>query len=479
MLTQSNSHPHLQPQPYTLCRSLLETIWHAANGASQQTANVSFTGQGCLPSFFAVTELASASMGAAGLAAASLLETLRHANGLAADSSLCVEVDQRLASFWFASTLRPLGWQLPKPKEVPATDYLAQDGWLRLHTNASHHLDAALRVLKCPPNPEAMAQAVSTWRRDELEARVLAEGGCAATMMSAEQWVRHPQGQALQKEALINWADGLHGKNQTWTPAPGQPLQGLKVLDMTRVLAGPTATRMLAGLGAEVLRVDAPMWDESNAPEMTLGKHCAELDLRQADQRVHWLKLLSEADILVHGYRSDALANMGLDAEARQRIRPGLVDVSLDAYGFTGPWANRRGFDSLVQMSIGIAQAGQQLAQSARPEPLPVQALDHATGYLLATAALRGLEHRVKTGKGTIARCSLARTGTLLMTTRDPSGLNRPRLAPETPDDISQTIEHTAWGPAHRLKWPVTVSDIAMRWSVGAGPLKRDNANWR
>lgn len=462
-----------------LSRKLLETIWQAAGGASSQTANVIFTGSGgSLPSFYAVTELAAASMGAAGLAVSSLIESLHEAHGHTTTSTISVEVDQRLASFWFSSTLRPEGWEPVKHNEVPAADYQAQDGWLRLHTNAPHHLKAALTVLKCDATPEAMAQAVSTWKRDALEARVLAEGGCAATMMTPNQWQQHPQGQAILKEALIDWTEGQPGPHQAWVLDPMQPLKGLKVLDMTRVLAGPTATRMLAGLGAHVLRIDAPMWNESNAPEMTLGKHCAELDLREADQRALWVKLLSEADILVHGYRSDALSGMGLDAEARQRIRPGLVDVSLDAYGFTGPWSNRRGFDSLVQMSIGIAQVGQQLAQSSRPEPLPVQALDHATGYLLATAALKGLEYRVKTGKGSISRASLARTGTLLLTTLDPSGLSRPHLRTETPEDLSQTIENTAWGPAKRLKWPVSVSGVEMRWPIGAGPLKRHDARW-
>lgn len=458
-------------------RSLLETIWQAVRGTTPETTKVTFTGQGSLPSFFCVTELAAASMGAAGLAVASLVEALNAADGHHQKTD-CVQVDRRLASFWFASTLRPEGWALPANTEVGAADYLAQDGWIRLHTNASHHLTAALSVLQCAATHEAMAQAVSFWTRETLEARILAAGGCAATMRSAEQWHQHPQGQALLKEALIDWADGERGTAGPWPFEHTQPLKGLKVLDMTRVLAGPAATRMLAGLGAQVLRIDSPMWDESNAPEMTLGKRCAELDLRLPDQRAQWIKLLGEADVLVHGYRSDALAHLGLDAQARQRIRPGLVDVSLDAYGFTGPWANRRGFDSLVQMSMGIAQAGQQLAQSARPLPLPVQALDHATGYLLATAVLRGLENRVKTGIGCIARASLARTGALLLTTLDPDGLSRPLLAPETLGDLSTTAEHTHWGPAKRVSWPVQITGIEMKWSMGAGPLKRDEARW-
>lgn len=474
MPQKKNNHVNTTTE---LSRSLLETMWQAAKGAATETDRVSFTGQGSLPSFFCVTELAAASMGTAGLATASLIETL-HASCGQHHQTHSVQVDRRLASFWFASTIRPQGWVPPTFIEVGAADYLAEDGWLRLHTNASHHLEATLRVLKCAATSEAMARAVSSWKCDALEAEILTAGGCAATMRSAEQWYQHPQGQAILQEPLIAWTDGEQGTAGPWAFEQAQPLKSLKILDMTRVLAGPAATRMLAGLGAQVLRIDSPTWNESNAPEMTLGKHCAELDLHQADQRAQWIKLLGTADVLVHGYRSDALASLGLDAQTRQRIRPGLVDVSLDAYGFTGPWARRRGFDSLVQMSIGIAQAGQQLAQSARPRPLPVQALDHATGYLLATAVLRGLEQRVRTGKGSIARASLARTGALLLTTLDPRGLSRPLLASETLEDLSATTEHTGWGPAKRVKWPVRVTGVEMKWPAGTGPLKRDAAHW-
>jgi len=417
-------------------------------------------------------------MGAAGLALASLIQALEQASENLVQSPLAVKVDRRLASFWFATTLRPKGWTLPKHAELAGADYLAKDGWLRLHTNAPHHKEAALRVLKCAPTSQAVTEAVATWAREDLVERVIAQGGCAATMFSPEQWLQHPQGQAVLKEPLIHWALGHPSEKKLWSFERAQPLKGLKILDMTRVLAGPAATRILAGLGAEVLRIDAPMWEESNAPEMTLGKKCAELDLRDAAQREQWIELLREADVLVHGYRSDALARLGLDVQARQEICPGLIDVSLDAYGFSGPWHHRRGFDSLVQMSMGIAYAGQQFAQSARPAPLPVQALDHATGYLMATAVLRGLEQRLRRGHGSIACASLARTGALLMTTMDAAAINRPTLAPEGSDDLGAEIEVTAWGPARRIVWPLTVTDVEMRWALGAGPLKRHPPSW-
>jgi hypothetical protein len=459
-----------------LAQQLLKAIWLAAQGNEHALHRVTFKGAGELPSAFAVTDLAAAATGAAGLALSSLLD----ASGVAPLST--VTVDRRLASFWFAHSLRPDGWKPPSAEDFVMGDYLTTDGWIRLHTNAAHHRAAALRALNlsAPTGRADVAQAVASWTADALEARVLTEGGCAATMRSWQDWQAHAQGQAVLSEPLLHWQPGAPMAKPLWPFNRSRPLQGLKVLDMTRVLAGPSATRMLAGLGAEVLRVDPPWWDEPTlAPEMTLGKRCTRLDLRNASERERWVSLLSEADILVHGYRSDALSALGLDTEQRQIIRPGLVDVSLDAYGFTGPWRHRRGFDSLVQMSMGIAHAGQQLAGSAKPKPLPVQALDHATGYILATAALRGLEIRLRTGAGSIARASLARTGALLMTTLNHAEKSNQALAPETEADQAQAIENTYWGSARRLHWAVEVSGVNMQWDRPSGPLGSSEATWK
>lgn len=479
--------PNTTPSHH-VATQLIKEIWLAAQGNEKLLNRVTFKGEGELPSAFAVTDLAAAAMGAAGLALSSLLDAIESVSAPAASSTndltstQTVIVDRRLASFWFAYSLRPLGWKPPSAEDFVMGDYQTSDGWIRLHTNAPHHRAATLRALKltAPTGRADIAQAVATWLADALEAKVIAEGGCAATMRSWQDWQAHPHGQAVLNEPLVALQPGSVIANPRWSFNRSRPLQGLKVLDMTRVLAGPSATRMLAGLGAEVLRVDPPWWDEPTlAPEMTLGKRCARLDLRNPSERERWISLLSEADILVHGYRSDALSALGLDAEQRQIIRPGLVDISLDAYGFTGPWKHRRGFDSLVQMSMGIAHAGQQRAGSAQPKPLPVQALDHATGYILATAALRGLEIRLRTGRGSIARASLARTGALLMTTLGHSEKNNQALALETEADQAPAIEDTHWGAARRLYWPVEVSGIMMQWDQPSGPLGTSEAIWQ
>jgi crotonobetainyl-CoA:carnitine CoA-transferase CaiB-like acyl-CoA transferase len=253
-------------------------------------------------------------------------------------------------------------------------------------------------------------------------------------------------------------------------------LAGIRVLDLTRVLAGPTASRFLAGLGANVLRIDSPTWNEPGVvPEMTLGKHCARLNLLDPVDRAVFEGLLKDADILLHGYRADALDNLGFGVERRRHLAPGLIDVALNAYGWNGPWQNRRGFDSLVQMSSGIAEAGQRWQQAEKPTPLPVQALDHATGYLMAASALRLLTERLNTGRGGSARLSLARTAKLLI--EHGPGTSE-ALRAEDEQDQGSFLEQTPWGPAHRLQVPVKISGTPIQWALPATELGSHHPQW-
>ncbi|MGH8334338.1 MAG: CoA transferase, partial [Pseudomonas sp.] len=364
---------------------------------------VKFTSSGALPSAFAVTDLACASIAAAGQAAS---EWLQQQTGRLPS----LEVDRRLASFWFATSIRPVGWSVPPLWDPVAGDYATKDGWIRLHTNAPHHRAAAEKVLGASADRAAMASKVAQWAKSDLEQAVVEAGGCAAEMRSWAQWQAHPQGQAVNAEPLIQFADNSRQNAKPWQGSVAQPMAGIKVLDLTRVLAGPIASRFLAGLGADVLRIDPPTWNEPGVvPEVTLGKRCARLDLHDKTDRAVFESLLKDADILLHGYRADALERLGYSVAEREKLAPGLIDVSLNAYGWSGPWQNRRGFDSLVQMSSGIADAGLQWKRADKPTPLPLQALDHATGYLMAASAIRLL------GRSGLARLSLARTAKLLI----------------------------------------------------------------
>ena len=454
----------------TQAEVFLRQIWTSLGGSAALPSVVGFTGDGELPSVFAVSDLAAGVIAACGLAIAELIA----ASGGAMPA---VQVDRRLASFWFGTTLRPLGWSVPPPWDPIAGDYAAVDGWIRLHTNAPHHRDAALAVLHTPADKAAVAAAVSRWQKDELEAAVVQHRGCAAAMRDLASWAAHPHGRAVAAENLA-WIDnGDMAARPDWPMARNRPLAGIRVLDLTRVLAGPVATRFLAGFGADVLRIDPPDWDEPGViPSVTLGKRCARLDLRQPDERAVFADLLASADVLVHGYRPDALSRLGLDAAARRRLRPGLVDVSLDAYGWIGPWQGRRGFDSLVQMSSGIAAEGMRRYGTDRPKPLPVQALDHATGYLMAAAVVRGLTRRLTDGRGSTTRTSLARTAALL--TAAPIAERNEAFAEAEATDFNPTIEHTSWGPGRRMKPPVVVEGAAMRWDLPASALGSSRPVW-
>ena len=216
-----------------------------------------------------------------------------------------------------------------------------------------------------------------------------------------------------------------------WRPTADRPLAGLKVLDLTRVLAGPVATRFLAGYGADVLRIDPPDWSEpAIEPEVTLGKRCAQLDLRQAADRARFERLLGEADLFVHGYRPDALDALGLSETARRALNPGLIDVRLDAYGWTGPWRNRRGFDSLVQMSTGIAAAG--MAWRGAQSRFRCRCRRSTTRPAISGGGGHPRpDGRLAEGRATSAKLSLARTAALLVAARgDP-----PEATALTPTD--------------------------------------------
>ncbi|MGI3186792.1 CoA transferase [Nioella aestuarii] len=427
------------------------------------------TGQGSLPSCFAVSDLASASVASVGEGIA----TLRAALG---ETPAEVTVDRRLASLWFSFSIAPQGWDLPPAWDDLAGDYRAADGWIKLHTNAPHHRAAAIRALKCAETREDVARAVSAWKAADLEAAVVTEGGVAAEMRSLAEWAKHPQSKAVAAEPLVTWDTPRAGKIRDWGGTPERPLQGLRVLDLTRILAGPVATRALAGYGADVLRIDPVDWEEpSLAPDVALGKRCARLDLRSPEGRAQFAQLLAGADLFVNGYRPDALERLGLGAAWRAEVAPQLMEVRLCAYGWTGPWAQRRGYDSLVQMSAGLAAEGMGWSGAENPAPLPVQALDHATGYLMAAAALTALRDAVA-GKGIMnARLSLARTAALLACY--PAD-DRAAFAPAGKADFGAYLEQTPWGPARRLAPPVSVTGAPMSWDRPACNLGSSPPVW-
>jgi hypothetical protein len=464
-------------------------IWGEVGGPADRPGALTVTGpRAVLPSPFDVTGLATASVAAATMAAAEFLAVSRD------QRPLPVTVDSRQACAAFAAEglFTPVGWERPDVWDPIAGNYQARDGWIRLHTNYAYHRAAVERLLGATDRESVLA-AVAEWKAEELETAVVEAGGCAAVMRTREGWLARPAGAATADAPLAAVTDrplpagagdgddarGMGGASAvSGASGAGGPLpySGLRVLDLTRVIAGPVGTRFLAAYGADVLRIDPPGFAEVPAllPETTVGKRTAALDLTTAAGRAAFESLVAGADVLVTGLRADALSRLGYDDAALADLNPALIVASLDAYGWDGPWRDRRGFDSLVQMSAGIAAAGAAATGADHPVPLPVQALDHACGYLLAAAVGRALTRRRTESVVSRMRLSLVGIANLLWSLPRPAG--RPPMP--QPGDFPLTDVQTAWGPARRVPLPGAIAGIEPHWRVEAGPLGRHQPAW-
>ncbi|WP_456286632.1 CoA transferase [Microbacterium sp. JZ70] len=463
-----------------LARTFLSEMWAALGGDASVTERVSFTGEGSLPGAFAQTDFAAAAFGVAGAAVSELLE----AGGTPASA---VEVDRVLSSGWFI--LPPsLSRLLDEPPtgqiHMPdfATEIATADGrWLRLHAFPSNRA-RIVKALGVEDSIDAVAAVIRERAVDEIEQELVDQGCIVAASRTPDEWFAHPAGAGVDAEPLAAVtqfaADGAE-----WRPTPGRPLSGIKVLDLTRVVAGPTGTRFLAALGAEVLRIDAPDSEESRylplGYDLLLGKRWAFLDLKTPEGVEQFKRLLAEADVLVHGYRPGAIDGF-VPEEERRRLNPDLVEVALRAYGWEGPWKMRRGFDTVVQFSVGLANATQEWAladperrlplringyevDATRPRHTPVEGLDLATGYQIAAAAIRGLTRRLQSGAGSVTRYSLARTASLLMKGGpNPDGGPDIRLPLDGPWE--NRVYGSPLGPVKRMLFPIGIERTPLFW---------------
>lgn len=294
-----------------------------------------------------------------------------------------------------------------------------QPGWVRLHANFAHHRDVALRVLGLPPGDTteraAVTQALALWTAEAFEQAVADAGGVAAAVRSAAQWAAHPHSAAVAAQPLVALQRLDDSPAQPWPvlPAPdARPLQGLRVLDLTRILAGPVAGRTLAAYGADVMLVNSPQLPNIAAiADTSRGKLSVQVDLRSAAGRDTLRSLVRQADVLLHGYRPGALAALGFGAAELSALRPGLLNVQLSAYGTQGPWGGRRGFDSLVQSATGFNTDEAAAWGQAEPRALPLQVLDYSAGFLLAFGTLAARLRQAQQGGSWQVQLSLARTG--------------------------------------------------------------------
>jgi hypothetical protein len=304
------------------------------------------------------------------------------------------------------------GAQAPDPWDPIAGAYATADGWVRLHTNFAHHRDGLLRLLGVANDRAEVACALTGWRAEELEDRAAAAGLCATCYRDFATWDASPQGRAVADLPLVDVSRIGDAAPRPLAPA-ARPLGGVRVVELARIIAGPVAGRTLAGHGADVLRLKAPRLPTIDGLDIDTGrgKRSAFLDLDTPEGPAQLDALLAEADILIDAYRPGALAARGFGAEDLARRHPGLIIAELSAYGHLGPWARRRGFDSLTQTATGLNHAEAEAAGVSLPKPLPAQALDHGAGHLLAFGVIAALMRRLEDGGSWRVRVALAGVG--------------------------------------------------------------------
>jgi crotonobetainyl-CoA:carnitine CoA-transferase CaiB-like acyl-CoA transferase len=458
-------------------RNALQELTALGLTPDASVSNVTFTGADpVFPTPYLVGTAGAAALGAVGLAA-SRLWTLR------TNRNQSVKVDLRAAAAAMRSAryLRIDG-QAPKdPWDAFSGYYPAKDGrWISIHCNFANHREAAMKVLGNPADRAAAEAASARWDGLALEDAIHAAKGCAGLARPKEEWERHPHAAAVAAQPLLEIKKIGESKPES-LPHGKRPLSGVRVLDLTRVLAGPTCARTLAEHGADVLKIAGPHLPDSGASEFDtgIGKLQAFLDLRVEKDKEKLSGLLKAGDVFSQSFRPGTLAARGFSPEEAARLRPGIVYVTLSAWGTEGPWKDRRGFDSIVQTVSGMA-----MAQAAGPGPasnphkpklMPVSVIDYVSGYLMAYGAMVALTRRATEGGSWLVRVSLARTGKWIVD-RGFVG-DFASVAPELPADELKTLVMKTQNYSH-LKPVVELSETPPYWERPPAPLGSHPPAW-
>ncbi len=453
--------------------SATSQAWAALGADSSLLDRVSYGGpSGGLPARLPVMELARATVAVCSLAAAELtsVRTGRPVPRVRVD-------DEAVATAFLSDRLVRADGRAWSTFAPLSRFWRATDGWVRTHANYPHHRARLLAALGVPGNADdeavdAVAQAIAGLTTLEVEETVYAAGGLAVAARGPGDWAKSEQGILVAGQPLLTTAR-IDDAPDRMPGGAALPCAGLRVLDLTRVLAGPVATRTLALLGADVLRIDALQLPESQEAhnDTGMGKRSTTLALGEDTDRRRFEGLLDAADVVVTGYRPGALERFGLTPEALAERRPGLVIAQLSAWGRYGPWRERRGFDSLVQVATGIAELE---GSPDSPGALPAQALDHGTGYLLAAGVLRALTEQHRTGGTRLVRLALTQTAHWLV--HD--------MAPAPGEEESFDAEH--WltetdSPMGRLRHalpPVSYDGGPVNWARPPGLWGTDAPVW-
>ncbi len=450
-------------------RSILDsTGWHNAPLSALRIA----PSPNMLPTSLPIGALAGAALSATGLAAAALWQ-------LRSGKLQQIRVDTRAATLAMTSAtyLRVNGEAVKSWDPITGYYRVSNGEWVYLHGNFAHLRDGLLKLFDVPNDPEALRAALTTWSAAAIEDAAGQRGLCGVIVRTAAAWEAHAQARATAALPLIEISRIGDAPPQPMAIA-ARPLSDIRVLDLSRVIAGPMTARTLAEHGATVMQVGAPHLPsiESLVIDTGFGKHSCAVDLDTGSGVNALHGLIDDADIFLNAYRPGALERRGFSPEALSERRPGIIYVTISAFSRAGPWAQRRGYDTLVAAASGLTWSG-----AGDPARLPCQPLDYLTGYLGAYGAMLALQRRAQQGGSWHVQLSLERTSAWLREMTGTLG-REDAMASFVPPAAEITDLYaespSRFGTLRHLKPVVQMSETPARWDRQPVPLGSDPALW-
>ena len=465
-----------------MTNEILRTLLPIAGWDEERTQGLTITGgtDPILPTSFRIGDTSTAALSAVGLAVSDLWESRTGRR-----QEVSVDARRATASLRSGKYIQLDGAGVSTERNTVMGVYPTKDGrWSYLHCNFPNHRAAALSVLGVAEDRDAVTKAVAKWNAQDLEDAIIEAKGAGGMVRTMEEWAKHPQAAAIANLPLMEIVK-LADSPPEALPEGSRPLSGVRVLDLTRVLAGPTCARTLAEHGADVMKITGAHLPNIGYQEYDTGhgKLNAQLDLRETKDMETLRGLVSQTDVFSQGYRPGTLGGRGLSPEELAELRPGIVYISLCAFSHMGPWASRRGFDTVVQTVSGITNRQGDLFPGATPGPqfYPVSAIDYLTGYLMAFGGMVALNRRVHEGGSWLVRISLAQVGRWLVSQGEIPEADLKNIPAEfTPEEIASwsTVSDTPMGKLGHLGPVLSLSETPPRWVRTSVPLGHHDPVW-
>ena len=465
-----------------MTNEILRTLLPIAGLNEERTQGLTITGgtDPILPTSFRIGDTSTAALSAVGLAVSDLWESRTGRR-----QEVSVDARRATASLRSGKYMQMDGAGVSTERNTVMGVYPTKDGrWSYLHCNFPNHRAAALSVLGVAEDRDAVTKAVAKWNAQDLEDAIIEAKGAGGMVRTMEEWAKHPQAAAIANLPLMEIVK-LADSPPEALPEGSRPLSGVRVLDLTRVLAGPTCARTLAEHGADVMKITGAHLPNIGYQEYDTGhgKLNAQLDLRETKDMETLRGLVSQTDVFSQGYRPGTLGGRGLSPEELAELRPGIVYISLCAFSHMGPWASRRGFDTVVQTVSGITNRQGDLFPGANPGPqfYPVSAIDYLTGDLMAFGGMVALNRRVREGGSWLVRISLAQVGRWLVSQGEIPEADLKNIPAEfNPEEIASwsTVSDTPMGKLGHLGPVLSLSETPPRWARTSVPLGHHDPVW-